>query len=553
MVKQFLYSVLKNRIALLFILIGIFFRFYGIDWGEPFFFHPDERNIAFGVTNLHFPDQLNPRFFAYGSLPIYVIYFLGLAWNVLESFFRADSVHDIFSVSFEKAILVSRFCSAVLSSSLLLLLYFFCLRYYKKIFALVVLFFSVVSVGFVQYSHFGTFEIWLTFFSFVLLYLILCYLDNKKLTYYLYACFALAILVSIKISSIVFLPVVLCFGLFPFLIPFKKSKSFFYVRVFVQRFFYLVLVLVSFYFVTNPFVLLDFSSFFGSIQYEYLVASGKLPVFYTGGFVNSVAVFFQIFRVFPFLVNPIVSVLFFLFLPIVFWHVYIKKSTVLGLVVVFFLVSFLSQAFLYVKWTRYMVPSLPFLYILFVWSLFWIKHRYEKNGRLFRVFFSFVSFLSVLIFLSFFVVVYIQKDTRVAASSWSANNISSSSKIITEPYDLGILPFNSSFSDITILNFYELDTGQLSFSSARRLIEESDVIILPSQRLLRNRVLHPDEFENSFRFYSDLFGSYSYRLVYKTPCDLLCTIAYFGDPVFWLEETSAVFDRPTVYILKKKL
>jgi len=37
--------------AVYFLIIGLFFRVYGLFWDAPYFFHPDERNVASLVTN----------------------------------------------------------------------------------------------------------------------------------------------------------------------------------------------------------------------------------------------------------------------------------------------------------------------------------------------------------------------------------------------------------------------------------------------------------------------------------------------------------------------
>src|SRR4029453_11121086 len=49
-------------------------RLVGLDWDQGHAFHPDERALAFAVERLSFrPLQLNPAFFAYGSLPLLLI------------------------------------------------------------------------------------------------------------------------------------------------------------------------------------------------------------------------------------------------------------------------------------------------------------------------------------------------------------------------------------------------------------------------------------------------------------------------------------------------
>ena len=62
----------ETILLLLIIVLGAFFRFYNLNWDEGLSFHPDERNIAASVSRIRFPERLDPEFFAYGSLPIYV-------------------------------------------------------------------------------------------------------------------------------------------------------------------------------------------------------------------------------------------------------------------------------------------------------------------------------------------------------------------------------------------------------------------------------------------------------------------------------------------------
>ncbi|MGZ5429239.1 MAG: hypothetical protein ACXWFS_09540, partial [Thermoanaerobaculia bacterium] len=59
-------------------LLGLFaaalvLRVIGLDFDQNHFFHPDERAIGDAILKLSFhPLQLNPHFFAYGSLPFYL-------------------------------------------------------------------------------------------------------------------------------------------------------------------------------------------------------------------------------------------------------------------------------------------------------------------------------------------------------------------------------------------------------------------------------------------------------------------------------------------------
>src|SRR5687768_3397570 len=110
----------KHKITIflsLLTLIGFFLHFYNLNWGAPFYFHPDERNIASAVSRLQIPENLNPEFFAYGSLPIYTIYFTALLKNY---FFNFQST----MVLFEDAIIVSRIYSIAFATLLIPILFF---------------------------------------------------------------------------------------------------------------------------------------------------------------------------------------------------------------------------------------------------------------------------------------------------------------------------------------------------------------------------------------------------------------------------------------------
>ena len=54
----------RNWLLAIIFLAGVGFRFFGIQWGIPNYFHPDERQIMYQVTDLSW-EEPNPKFFAY--------------------------------------------------------------------------------------------------------------------------------------------------------------------------------------------------------------------------------------------------------------------------------------------------------------------------------------------------------------------------------------------------------------------------------------------------------------------------------------------------------
>src|SRR5689334_1395965 len=99
-------------------LLGLLLRLYGLNWDQGNSFHPDERQILFHVAALSWPHSfaqflnpelspLNPRFFAYGSFPMYLLAFVGTiflpshAINAPDSFFPLTLIGRVISAIFD--------------------------------------------------------------------------------------------------------------------------------------------------------------------------------------------------------------------------------------------------------------------------------------------------------------------------------------------------------------------------------------------------------------------------------------------------------------------
>lgn len=541
----------KKRLLLLlflFALVAIISRFYNLNWGAPFYFHPDERNIASSVSQLSFPKNLNPHFFAYGSFPIYSIYALGVIQNGLGMFFTKIPIFALAHVSFEQAIILSRFFSACFSVLLILLLYKTTTLMKNSTAGIIAMTLGLFSVGLMQYAHFGTFEMWLTFFSFLLFYLLLLFIKQQKTRFIIFIGIVLGLLLAIKVSSAALIPVVF-FVIFLESVKRKKNKVLF----FLKNFFLSTIIASVIFVLVSPYVFLDWSSFQNSMRYETTVALGTLPVFYTQAFFDKIPVLYQFIAIYPFILNPILTIL---FLPCFFYIVYksIKfRSPSYILLTTYYLLLFLSQAFLFAKWTRYIVPTLPFMYCIIGISLadFFQFAKHKKSLLTYKFFLSILFFVSFIFAFSFFHTVYLQEDSRTSATDWAHKHLPKNSSVLSEVYDLGIVPFNPFFPKITLYDFYDLAKEKTKMPIITN-VQDYDAIILPSQRILSSRMLMPKQFPNGYIFYKNLLNEKSgFKKIYQTPCDIFCTITYMGDPLYNVENTATVFDRPTVIIFKK--
>ncbi len=526
------------------IIIGAVFRITNLAWGNPFYFHPDERNIAVSIDQLLFPNQMNPHFFAYGSLPLYLSYFTAIGFNAIKTLKLQNDV------SFEDAIFSIRFFSALLSLLILPLLYKTGKILKNTLSGILAALLGTLSVGFIQFAHFGTYEMWITSFTLIVFFLSLLYIRTHKKKYLLGIGLILGILLAIKISNIILLSLLILV-----IIVEQKSQQ----KISIMSSIFPILITFIFsstiFLVTNPYAFIDYTSFLGSINYESSVALGKIRVFYTGEFLSAIPIIFPFLKIYPFLINPLVVIIFLLSFIYLLIITVKSKNVSYVLLIIFFLLLFLSQTFIFAQWTRYFVPTIPFIYLIIACALSDYVERRKLKSRMF-IYFAVFFFITGFIFsYSYIKTVFLTPDSRITAAAWAKEHIPQNAKIISEAYDLGILPFNSYFTSIKLFNFYDLD-AYLPKSNANNLaniLKAHDYIILPSQRLFKTRIEAAKHFPNGHKFYTSLITQpTSFELVYQTPCDIYCKIIYLGDPIFSYEQTANIFDRPVVMIYKIK-
>jgi len=529
----------KLKILLILLVIGGVLRFYNLNWGAPFYFHPDERNIASLISSLNSAnlDFLWKGTFVYGTLVSNVLFIIK---NSIAPFLVYFQLQD----AFVQSIILLRILAAISSVLTITVVFLICYKRLKleKTFLATAL--TTFSVGLIQAAHFGVYESVLTLIYSFLLFLLLIFWKTKKIKYIYLATLVVSLATAIKINSIILLIIPL--GLLAIQSHREKIKKTKTLLIFLSLIliFGLVTIIASPYYLT--------SNFKNMFNYESSLLTGSLPVFYTGAFFNTTPVLYQFTHILPFLINPLLTIGLIISLPYVLYRGIKKKNILYLLILTFFLVLFLPNAFLFTKWTRYLVPMLPFVYIIIAIAIVDFfdslpkKIHGLKSGVLVIIIFTSVVFAFA------YTRTALRVDTRIETSKWAFQNIPPNAKILSEVYDLGITPFNSYFPEITLFNFYELENDPSKKPELESLIERADYIILPSQRILKSRLQNKKTFPNGYEFYKKLFNdSLSFKKIYETPCDVFCKITYLGNSVFNIEETANVFDRPTLFIFEK--
>lgn len=573
--KRFKISKVHCSLFLI-LLLGAFLRFSGLNWGLPYPFHPDERNMAVAIAGFS-SQNLDPRFYAYGQFPLYLAYFSAR----LLSFWFPAKFGEILKL--DQAILFLRFWSAFFSTATICLAYLISQKIFtsKKLLTLNFSLLTATAVAFtpglIQAAHFGTTESILAFCFLAIIYFSLKILEKPSLKNYLSAGFFLGIALGTKITAAVFSVPLFLAALWQLKNTRAKIKvkSIFVFKIALSLAFALILTLL-----VSPYLLLAYKETKGILLYEISVAQGKSPVFYTRQFIKTVPVLFQLEKIFPYALGwPIFifGTLGFILLTVSLIKSAIKRKFNLAeysffLFLFSFLVYFLPNAFLFAKWTRFMAPIFPFFSLFASYFLIRftakISFLFLKGGKLklfkfliavFRFSFLVFSLLPGL----FFSQIYFKSDVRFTASEWIYQNIPSGSQVLFDTanvVDIPILPpdrqspATNYFLKMISFNFYDLDQMPKLKEDLHNYLETTDYIFVPSRRVFANHLRFPKKYPLVSKYYQLLFSG---KLGYKE----IKTFFPFSQPLatnFQLqisdeqaEETFSVFDHPVIRIYKK--
>jgi hypothetical protein len=549
---------LRYVIFAILILLLLYTRFIHLGWGLPYPFHPDERNMAVAIQNLHCSthDCFNPHFFAYGQLPLYAAYF-GI---VLQHFLSGQTGQPI---TYIEATMTLRLISALASILNVLVLIkilevllpnvFKRDRFFLPSTLLPTMLFLIFSPYSIQFSHFGTTESLL-----MLLYSLVIFFSLKFIASYrdiFLVSFFSGLAIATKISSGIFaiLPVIAIISKLVKGRHFNIQKNIVKHSILYVLCLGIVTAMVAILF--SPYNLLALEEFKNSISYESAVATGALHVFYTRQFDTTVPLLFQLQHVFPYVLGwpmYILSICGFFMLP------YTKKYNILRLA---FGIYFVPSAFLYAKWARFMAPILPVLSLFGILFLFEVKKWLTVNHKI-HIILSLIVIISIIPGIAY-LSIYQQPDVRFQASNWIYKHIPGGSHILSETANVVDIPMPSPHGPITVpqyqvtsFNFYDVDTDPVLQSQLQQEISLSDYIFIPSRRIVAN--LHCDtncQYPIVANYYQRLFdGSLGFKQVAEFSS--YPKISFFGKtllefPDEQAEETWTVFDHPVIRIYKR--
>jgi len=585
-------SRIKSLVFLVLVLIiGGFMRFYKLDWGEGYFFHPDERNIANLAISIKPP--FDSSFFtkgtyAYGSFVPYLVYGVKFLHQFIFSPILPQNDFVITS-------LILRAISAICSTLSILLIYFVGKRFWSTRVAFVSAMLVALSPGLVQSAHFGTFEAVLSFLYVLVFFLTLKFARSYALRDFFLAIFFVAVASAIKVNSAVLMPI-------PFLILLVSREGGRRFRTNVFSAFLGSLLFIFSVVLFSPYYLTE--GFRSMLDYERSVVIGEIGVFYTNQFFETIPIVFQFLKILPFITNPLVV----MFLPFslvcylqklhrkprkyynrtplacsapeqcracpkeapqggaattgsTLWHAIsasvgdaFRRQFSSEFILFYFLgVLFLPNAFLFTKWTRYIIPAVPFLILFITVSV----EKFARRGRNFVfICWGVTSTLWSLAFMS----IYFSRDTRLASSEWMRQVFEDGSFLLSETGNVVDVPLSLK-GDVTRkhftvknFDFYNLENDVDLLEELLFSLEKANYILIPSHRLFAGMGRMPQRYPLISRYYELLFsGSLGFNRVAEFSSYPKLEIGNWKleIPDEMAEGTWSVFDHPVVRVYKK--
>ncbi|OGK13083.1 hypothetical protein A2859_01220 [Candidatus Roizmanbacteria bacterium RIFCSPHIGHO2_01_FULL_37_16b] len=472
--------MIKNKLPLvLIILLALFLRVYGVNWDQGFHLHPDERMLIMVTDRLKFFNQLNPDFFNYGSLPIYI---LRASAQLIDTIFRMQISNYV------GMLYLGRYLSIIFDIGTIILIYKISRLLFNniKIQIYSTLFYSVAFFP-IQNSHFFVVDVFLTFFTTLLLLLLLKYLllpswsDRPKMVVVHGIVFAA--MLSTKFTAIIFLPIISLILIF-------KNRNSLRKCIFDLLFFYLLSSI--FFFIFMPYAFIEYKRFISDISEQIKMNNDPYIFPYTLQYVSTIPYLYYLRNIFFWGLGPLISTL--SLLGLIFFVRYqilkikYQKHTskikyfifnMNFLYFIFYILYFIVIGRSAVKFMRYMLPIYPFLTIMAGYGLFQISNIKYQITKLLT--FSFLLFTFVWSYM--FINIYSQKHTRISATEWILQNIPVGSRIAIEHWDDGLPLFAGENYKHVELPLYGQPDDEKKWQEIKEKLNSTEYIIIASNRL----------------------------------------------------------------------
>lgn len=596
-------------------VVALLIRLYGINWDFNNHLHPDEREITFVAMCLNFPGQLrdascppavggsgwffspnsplNPHFFAYGSLPIYLLAIVahGLAW-------LTAATHGAFHPSdggafddYNHFTLVGRALSALFDTGSVIVGSLIARKLAGRWAGLLAAALIAVIPFDVQVSHFYAVDTPTLFF--ILLTLLACVMiaqyatrtgakrpvgrEAARQSWTMWALGAFAgvafgLAVATKISAAPLLAPIL----FAVILVWRRKGLEYALITLAGAGFAAIVAFV----VTSPYVLIDFKNFYAQNQEQTQLSQGLLDYPYVRQFAGDLPYLYQLQQMFLYDMGVPLTLVGVGGLGWAISRVWRRWDDDWTLMLAWIIPYFAIIGGAYTKFSRYMLPIFAPLAIcgacalvaLFVWSkkaapLAWGRLRIAPAqwARPLAIGLAAVALIGAGLEALAIDNLYSVENTRVQASEWIYNHVAPHSVITSEVWDdplpisapaaytVNGVPYTSAGHAIEPgeygnigLDLYANDTPDKAQTLATQL-SAANVVVISSQRLIRSIPKLPTRYPMTIQYYQLLFAG---KLGFHLAATFQAQPSFLG--ITWndsgADESFSVYDHPPVWI-----
>lgn len=544
------------------LIVAFAIRFYGIWWDKGTHLHPDERMIIMVAERFSLPNSdtvaslftpqspLNPKFFAYGSFPIYLL--AGVSWLV--------GLH-----TYDGMLLVGRLLSIIFEIGTISILFLFARR--VKTIPFIVGLCYAASVLPIQSSHFFITDIPLTFFCAAFIFSLGYWYEKKTVKIALVVGTIFGFSLATKITSIVLAAPLIITSVFMFIQKYRKES--------IIQLFAIGICTVAIFSLLQPYTWIDFPLFRQQIAEQTAMRNNPYVFPYTLQYVFSQPYIYFIEQYTKWGVGiPMATGVCIGFL-LVMWDIvnsfitnkrkwffeYTKVQWFI--VVIFVVVFFVSIGGASVKFMRYMLPLYPMAALFFGQLLTYVVNYIRHHRSIWWGFILGIYSISCVIWTMAFVTIFSREHTRISADTWIHENIPSSARLAVEHWDDRLPLFQSEKYIIRELPLYDIPDDELKWQKIQSLLAEVDYVIIASNRLYTPlikltdcmKVKYGRCYPRTAAYYQDLFsGKMGFTLV-KT---FISNPTVSLGPWKWeiddqqADESFTVYDHPKIMIFQKK-
>jgi YYY domain-containing protein len=514
-------SVPSILFVVLLAVVTVGVRIYGIDWDQGSLFHPDERAIYMKVWELAFPvndlgnllnpqlSPLNPRWFSYGSYPLYQ---LKVADFLISLFVELEWTDMRFT---------GRILSTLADTGTVLAVLVLGTRIFGRrtaTMAAILLAFSVIHI---QASHFYTVETFLTLFIVIAMLFLLKVMETGKIRHSAFAGIFIGLAFATKVSAAPILGALMVahlmqdssgnadgiMGTRPTFLVLSKAMRGCSVSLGVAAATFLLVA---------PFAVLDWPTFLKDVLYQGSMVTREIDLPYTRQYEHTLKYWYQVKHLSLWgLGIPLGLVAWsgLLFAIVTLWR---HRSRSVLLVLAWVIPYFLIVGSFEVKFLRYLLPITPFLVLMGSNLLVSLVESISGKARHWCLLVQLGVILVILstgLYAFAFLNIYSQPHTATRASAWIQENIGPGAIILAEHWDERVP--NLSGYEFVVLPMYEVDTIRKTEDLARKL-RAGDYLVFFSNRLYGTIPRLPDRYPMSSVYYRSLFeGKLGYQVVHS--------------------------------------